>query len=279
MNNYEKQIIEKSRDYIVAKSNTIVQKSRYNFSLQEQRMIAYICSKIKPISMEDHAKGVEFQLDYDFSVQDYIRICGLQDNGKLYDEIKDTLKGLRDKSMWLTLPDGKIKTVGWLEEVTLAPRDGTVEIRINKNLAPYLFDLRAKFLSYGLKNILNMRSQYSIRIYELVKSYHDMKYGQINPKGRPEDEKTPVTITWIMDLDDFKHRLMLDTIKSYASYGNLKKFVLDVAQHEINTLTDITVNFTPIRKGRKTVKLQIDIKSKDTLARYITAKKNDDLLS
>lgn len=37
-----------ARNYLVAKSNQIVQKSRYDFSVAEQRTIAYICSKIKP---------------------------------------------------------------------------------------------------------------------------------------------------------------------------------------------------------------------------------------
>ena len=42
MNTYEKERIEKERNYLVTKSNQIVQKSRYNFSVSEQRAIAYI---------------------------------------------------------------------------------------------------------------------------------------------------------------------------------------------------------------------------------------------
>ena len=51
MNEDEKIAIDKSREYIVSKSNQIVQKCRYDFSVTEQRTIAYICSKIKPIEM------------------------------------------------------------------------------------------------------------------------------------------------------------------------------------------------------------------------------------
>ena len=51
MNENEKQEILKAREYIVSKSNVLVQKSRYNLSVTEQRTIAFICSKIKPISM------------------------------------------------------------------------------------------------------------------------------------------------------------------------------------------------------------------------------------
>ena len=146
MNNDEKIAIEKSREYIVSKSNQIVQKSRYDFTLAEQRTIAYICSKIKPIEALDRAKGMPFQLEYEFNILDYVRTCGLQDNGKLYEEVKATLKGLRDKSMWLTLPDGSETTVGWLAKATTNKRSGIAKIEIDKDLAPYLFDLKEKFL-------------------------------------------------------------------------------------------------------------------------------------
>lgn len=142
MNNDEKIAIEKSREYIVSKSNQIVQKSRYDFTLAEQRTIAYICSKIKPIEALDRAKGMPFQLEYEFNILDYVRTCGLQDNGKLYEEVKATLKGLRDKSMWLTLPDGSETTVGWLAKATTNKRSGIAKIEIDKDLAPYLFDLK-----------------------------------------------------------------------------------------------------------------------------------------
>lgn len=60
MNEDEKIAIDKSREYIVSKSNQIVQKCRYDFSVTEQRTIAYICSKIKPIEILDRTKGTPF---------------------------------------------------------------------------------------------------------------------------------------------------------------------------------------------------------------------------
>ena len=262
MNNDEKIAIEKSREYIVSKSNQIVQKSRYDFTLAEQRTIAYICSKIKPIEALDRAKGMPFQLEYEFNILDYVRTCGLQDNGKLYEEVKATLKGLRDKSMWLTLPDGSETTVGWLAKATTNKRSGIAKIEIDKDLAPYLFDLKEKFLRYGLKNILNMKSQYSIRLYELLKSYYDMKVGQTDRREWKEKTYKPKKISWIVELEELKKLLMVDTIKSYENYKNMRIKVLEPAQKEINELTDINVYFEPITKGRKVVKLKIDMLSK-----------------
>ena len=266
----EKEALLKARNYIVAKSNQIVQKSRYDFSMAEQRMIAYICSKIKPIETIDKAKGIPFQLEYDFNILDYSRICGIQDNGRVYEECKALLKGLRDKSMWLTLSDGSETTVGWLAKATTNKKSGIAKIKIDEDLAPYLFDLQSKFLSYGLKNILNMKSQYSIRLYELLKSYYGIKSGQ----GQTDNKK----VSWTINLDELKKKLMVDTIKSYSNYAEFKRKILEVAQKEINELTDISIYFEPITKGRKTEKVKFTIIMKSPMERYIANNKNDELL-
>lgn len=278
MNSDEKIAIEKSREYIVSKSNQIVQKSRYDFTLAEQRTIAFICSKIKPIEALDRAKGTPFQLEYEFSILDYVRTCGLQDNGKLYEEVKATLKNLSDKSMWLQQEDGSEVLVRWLAKVRTNKRSGIAKIKIDEDLAPYLFDLQSKFLSYGLKNILNMKSQYSIRIYELLKSYYDMKVGQTDRREWQDKAYKPKKISWTVDLEEFKKLLMVDTIKSYANFKDLRRYVLEKAQNEINELTDINVYFEPITKGRKVIKLKIDIVAKLPMEKMMTSCHNDELL-
>lgn len=265
----EKEALLKARNYIVAKSNQIVQKSRYNFSVAEQRTISYICSLIKPIQAIDRAKEIPFQLDYEFNILDYCRICGIEDNGRVYEECKAILKGLRDRSMWLTLEDGSEVTVGWLAKARANKKSGIVKIKIDEDLAPYLFDLKSKFLSYGLKNILNMKSQYSIRLYELLKSYHD---------SRIKLEKTSKKVSWTIELDELKRKLMIDELKAYNDFAKVRTKVLEVAQKEINELTDISIYFEPITKGRKTEKVKFTITMKSPMERYIANNKNDKLL-
>lgn len=277
MNSDEKAVIEKSREYIVSKSNQIVQKSRYDFTLAEQRMIAYICSKIKPIEVLDRAKGTPFQLEYEFNILDYCRICGIQDNGRQYEDVKATLKTLADKSMWLKQEDGSEVLVRWLAKARTNKRSGKATIKIDEDLAPYLFDLQSKFLSYGLKNILNMKSQYSIRLYELLKSYYDMKVGQTDHREWQEKVYEPKKISWIIELEELKKLLMVDAIKSYQNYKNMRIKVLEPAQKEINELTDINVYYEPITKGKKVVKLKIDMVAKLPTEKLLTECHNDKL--
>lgn len=261
----DKIAIDKSREYQVVKSNDLVLKTRYDFTLNEQKTLAYICSLIKPISQLEQIKTNDgiFVLEYEFEILDYIRILGLEDNGKLYNDIKSILKGLRDKSIWLTLDDGTETTVGWLDKVWTNKRSGKVKIRLDEDLVPYLFDLRERYLSYGLYNILSMKSQYSIRVYEMLKAYYNLKVGQIDRRSKLEKIKNPKTIIWQISLDDLKRQLMVDGIKSYKNFNLFKTKVLEIAQREINELTDLQITWEPERKGRKVIAITFYINAKN----------------
>ena len=118
VNQDEKTEIYTKREYYVVKANELVQKSRFELSLTEQKTIAFICSMIKPISTSEQSNEL-YQLEYDFNIRDYCKVCGIDyDNGNNYAEVKATLKSLRDRSMWLTLENGSETLVGWLAKVT-----------------------------------------------------------------------------------------------------------------------------------------------------------------
>ena len=95
--------IAAKREYLVVKANELVQKNRFELSLTEQKTVAFICSMIKPVKNSKEP----YQLDYEFNIREYCKICGFNyDSGQNYADVKATLKKLRDRSMWLTLPDG-----------------------------------------------------------------------------------------------------------------------------------------------------------------------------
>lgn len=232
--------IKKSKGYLVVKSNDLIQRNRFELSLPEQKTVAYICSMIQPIQTEESG----FQLEYEFKIREYCKICGIDyDNGKNYQDVKATLKKLRDKSMWLTLPDGSETTVGWLAKATTNKKSGIAHIKLDEDMVPYLFDLKQKFTQYQLYNVLGMKSAFSVRIYELMKSYSFRH-----------------TITF--ELDELKKLLMVEDVKSYNRFPDFRRKVLEKAQLEINELTDINIEFEPIKTGRKVTSIKFIIEEK-----------------
>lgn len=256
----EKIDIATKREYLVVKGNELIQQNRFELSLPEQKTIAFICSMIKPIDALDRAKGVPYQLDYEFNIRDYCKVCGIDyDNGKNYTDVKATLKRLRDRSMWVTLDNDDETVVGWLDRVTTNKRSGIAKVRIDDRLAPYLFDLGQKFTQYQLYNILAMKSAFSVRIYELMKSYAFQK-------------------TKTFEVDELKHLLMVEDVKSYNNFADFKKRVLDKAQEEINELTDLNIYFEPITKGRKVIKVKFRIELKNVIERSLAGATANDRL-
>lgn len=240
----EKIEILKNREYLVVKGNELIQQNRFELSLSEQKTIAYICSMIKPVSPIDSLNGIPFQLDYEFNIRNYCKVCGIDyDNGKNYADVKATLKRLRDRSMWLTLENGDETVVGWLDRVTTNKRSGIAKVRIDDRLAPYLFNLGKRFTQYQLYNILAMKSAFSVRIYELMKSYAFQK------------SKT-------FEVDELKRLLMVDDVKSYKDFSLFRAKVLERAKEEINELSDLNIFFEPIVKGRKVVQVRFVINKK-----------------
>lgn len=255
MNSHERTEIAKKREYLVVKGNDLIQKTRFELSLQEQKTVAFICSMIKPLD----SSGV-YQLEYEFNIRDYCKVCGIDyDNGKNYIEIKAVLKHLRDRSVWLEMPDGSESLVGWLSKVNASKKSGIVKIRLDEDLVPLLFDLGQKFTQYQLYNILAMKSAFSVRMYELLKSYAFQK------------SKT-------FDIDELKHLLMVDGLKAYYNFNNFRTKILEKAQEEINELTDLNIYFEPIMKGRKVVRVRFKIDTKSPIERMLAGATAQDRL-
>lgn len=249
--------LEKNRQYLVVKGNDLIQKSRFELSLPEQKTIAYICSKIKPAE-----NGQPFQLEYDFDIREYCKTCGIDyDNGKNYRDVKAILQRLSDRSMWVTFEENPDEEVlcRWLSKVWTNKRSGMAKIRIDEDLAPYLFGLGQRFTQYQLKNILGMKSAFSVRIYEILKSYAYKKFMEI-------------------ELDELKRLLAVDKVKSYNRFPDFRRYVLEIAMREINELTDLEVSYETILKGKKVVGIRFNIATKDAIGRAIADKKTSMVL-
>lgn len=251
-------ILEK-RDYWVVKGNELIQKNRFELSLTEQKTIAFICSMIK----KNNINGVPFQLEYDFDIRDYCKVCGINyDAGKNYADIKAALKHLSDRSMWVTFPEKPNEEVlcRWLSKVRTNKKCGIAHIELDRDLVPYLYELKEKFTQYQLFNILAMKSAFSVRIYELLKSYAYLK-------------------NKVFDINELKRLLMVDNIKSYENFKDFRRKVLEVAEREINELTDINISYETIKKGKKVIKINFLIETKSPLDRIIAGATTDNRLN
>ena len=65
----------KERSFVVAKDNRLITKSRYSLTLQQQKILLYLISRIKPTD--------EVGTVYELPISDFIKVCGY-DNAYYY---------------------------------------------------------------------------------------------------------------------------------------------------------------------------------------------------
>lgn len=220
--------VHSGREMEVYKRNDMIQKGRHELTLQEQRCVLYAISKIKP-------DDTVFQ-EYTFELADFYKLCGLQKES--YTELKAILKGLADRSWWATIDDkGTESLIRWFSTLRTNKRSGKVTIEFHKDMMPYLLELskqNAYFTHYQLKYVLPMKSQYAIRLYELLKSYQRNNY------------------EWFFDIDTLRKQL---NCEQYTDFYDLRRRVLEPAVAEINEFTDIKIAWEPVKEGRKVVRV------------------------
>lgn len=239
--------ITQQRSYSVVKSNEIIQKARYDLNISELKTLAYIFSKIKPTDKELQ--------DYSFSIKEYCQVCGIDyKNGTNYINIKKSIKALRDKSFWLLDEKGNEVLVGWLSKARINKGSGKITVRLDDDIQKYVIGLFDNFTQYELLSTLPMKSSYSFRIYELLKSYAFTKHHTF-------------------DIDDLKLKV---AATNYTNFKDFRRYVLEVATKEINLYTDIEISWTPIKKGKKVVQVKFDIKQRDTWGRYLAGARASD---
>lgn len=211
---------QKRRYSLVVKSNEMIRKNRYSLSLTEQRIILYLISRIKPTDTE--------LFEYEFDIKDFCEVCGIDYINNLT-QLKETIKALRDKSFWLKLPNGVETTCGWINKATLIENSGIGKIELDKDLVPYLLQLRDNFTKYELIATLALKSKFSIRIYELLKSYEFVG-------------------TYQAAIADLRKILMVEN--EYPKNNDFRRFIIDKSIDEINTFTDLEIDYEIVKTGR-----------------------------
>lgn len=224
------------RNQKVIKSNELIQQRTHMLSVQEQKIVLFLISQLKP-----DQKEFEYQT---FDIIDFCDMCGIDNHsGKNYAALKNAIKSLSDRSMWVlgeTERGAKETLMRWLLKAEIEPGSGKVGVMIDPDMKPYLLELKARYTQFDLIYTLGMKSKYSVRMYEILKSYE--RIGE------------PVNFT----LERFKDAVGAE----YDRWVDVKRRIVEPAVKEINRLSDLSVMYTTRTKGKAVVGLSFMLRSK-----------------
>ncbi len=207
---------------IAIQHNNLVE-AKYFMTLQQKRIMIWLISQIKPddIDFKEHV----------LSIRELINICQLSGESS-FKEIRDITFSLIEKGIRIidiTDPDNKREIqVSWLSSADYY--QGQVKLSFSPKLKPYLLQLKEKFTAINVIDLMQFKSVHAIRIYELLKQYQDI------------GERT-LSIEEIKECCGVKDKL--------RKYDHFEKYLLFIAQREINEKSDIHFEFERIKPSRK----------------------------
>jgi plasmid replication initiation protein len=214
----------------VTKSNVLIE-ANYKLTVTEQKVILYLVSQI---NKDDD----DFKM-YSLPIQHFYELLGYRGSPK-YSEMREITKNLMRKI--LEIKEGKkLKQMSWISYVEYDEHSGCVSLSFDPRLKPYLLQLKKEFTTYRLKNVMELKSSYSIRIYEILKRWQFMNEIEI-----PLDEL----------------RKMVGATDKYLEYHNFKKRVLAPAEKEIAEKTDLSFKYKEVKRGRKVVAIRFFIRER-----------------
>ncbi|WP_456391214.1 replication initiation protein [Hydrogenimonas sp.] len=214
------------KNELVVKHNSLI-RSRYDYTLAELRLVIAIASMIE-------ADDEDFR-EYVVPAKEYAELMGA-DKDNTYKAVKKLGDMLLSKPLHIPTAGG-FAICNWFSWYEY--KDGRIYCSFHPKLKPYMLQLKEQFTKYRLENILRFKSVYSIRMYELAKSWE--------ARGGFE-----------ISVDDLRKMFGLEG--KYKLYADLKRKIIERSLKEINSLSDIRISYKEKKIGRKVTDLIFTVK-------------------
>jgi plasmid replication initiation protein len=221
------------RKSLVVRHNKLIE-SRHILSLPERRFVLWIVSQIRREDKDFHS--------YRLSVLDLMRFAGLGKTNDCYARIVEMASSLIKRHLGVRDEVNKKFTFfPWFHRIEYKWGEGVIEAILHPDLKPYLLQLKEQYTAITLEYALLLRSAYAHRIYDLLKQYQSLG-------------------NRIIALADLREMMEVKK-QEYPRFADFRRWVLDVAQKEINEKTDIAFEFEPVKEGRKIVAILFRIRT------------------
>ncbi|WNW14381.1 replication initiation protein (plasmid) [Pseudomonas sp. DTU_2021_1001937_2_SI_NGA_ILE_001] len=223
----------------IYKSNALIEAS-YTLSVAEQRII------LACIAQVDRGSPITDEVLYSIPVASIVKATG-SDSKSIYKELLEASRKLRQRGVSIELePNGggrKAKTLeaSWVQSIVYNEREGAISLRFNKDMLPFLTELKEQFTRYDLSDVARMTSLYGIRLFEMLVQYASIGCREIA-------------------LADLRKWLRLDD--KYPLMADLRRYVIAPAVSQLNEHSPLRVRYELKRHCRKITHLNFIIAHK-----------------
>ena len=204
--------------------------AKYALSVREINMLLTLLTAID--------KDDEDFKDYIFTLSDF---KNKTDITMTTNNLNQVIKSLMSKPLEIRTSDKKWEIFNWFSYFKFD--SGVITCRFDKDLKPYLLEIKERFVISDLRILLSMKSSYSKRIYLLLKEYAKI--------GSRTFE--------VIELQE-----ILKVPKGMKRYDNFKRQILKRAEKDINKFTELEIELSEKKLGKKVVKVTYTIRKNTT---------------
>ena len=262
MSEEKKEIVPYNKDDKYSKSNWLIG-AKYKSGLIENKIMAIALDKVQKNEFRD--EGEEGGLICQIKASELRKLLDAN-SGSFYSQLEPVAQSMASRTIGMTDPEKR--EFEYISVINKAKyKDGIFTIKFNSDLKKYITNLQHNFTILELPIMLKFKSVYSFRLYELLKSkaYY--------PKGE-EREDNVFMISF--DLNELKLDMgvvnaELDAVKkvlnntknpdyaravekspekTFKTWYDFRRKVLDVATKEICEKTDMQVSYEAKKGGR-----------------------------
>ena len=240
-------MFDNENQILIKKSNDLIE-ARYRLTLGEQRLVLLLASQIRKDDKDFNY--------YEIKISDFAEMFGLKTDKSLYEKVEKIAGDLLGKKLYLKNDGKSFEGTVWLSYVKYVSGSGTIKLRFDDCLKPYLLQLKHSingFTQYKLHTVMSFKSAYSIRLYELLK----MEVWKSEKLKSTQFEKS-------FSLDEYRRILGVDK-NAYPIFADFRKRVIDTTVLEISEQTELNISETKyIKTGRKITGITFIVKIRQT---------------
>lgn len=226
----ENKLVLVDEDREVRKAQALVQ-SRYKLNPLPLKLITTLISSVQHKDTADQ--------EYCIRVKDFTDLQGLKGNA-YYKELDKATDEIMMKPIKVKLSSGKKDWLkaNWASSIKYLDGEGIIKFKISEEIFPYILNLKENYLKYDLINILSLRSDYSIRIYEWLKD----EFNKHHRYGKSAE--------LVLEVDYIRERL---EIPDSYDFTKIKERILNKAKDDLLANCDIKFTWEVASKIRKKV--------------------------
>ncbi len=217
-------VIEAENNKMVKQSNFLIN-ARYGMSLLERRIYLKMVSMVKP----DDKDFEDIVIDAGALIEE----LGLQ-KSSAYTEFRNATKKLMHCVCEIN-NDKQIIQVALISSAIYLKGKALIILHFDPSIKPYLLNIKNQFTLFDLEEAFGIKSNHSLRVYELLKQYSSTGFR-------------------VISIEDLRFALNISK-EQYPNHYDFKKRIILQAQKDLEK-TPMAFKFKELKSGKRVVNIE-----------------------